>query len=184
MLPGRLTRWKGQIVLIEAAARLKRQDVRILLIGDDQGRTDYHRELEDLIERRGVGSMVRIVDHCDDMPAAYMLADVVVSASIEPEAFGRVVAEAQALGRPVIASDHGGARETVIPGETGWLTKPRDPQSLAEAIEMSLDLDPARREKMAETAIRHIRENFSKETMCNKTLAVYDEILHPENGGS
>ncbi|MGB0671240.1 MAG: glycosyltransferase family 4 protein, partial [Rhodospirillales bacterium] len=111
MLPGRLTRWKGQTIFIEALAKLGRQDIRAVIVGSDQGRTDYRQELENLIIRHGLAGVIRLVDHCPDMPAAYMLADVVVSASTEPEAFGRVVPEAQALGRPVVATDHGGARE-------------------------------------------------------------------------
>jgi len=102
MLPGRLTRWKGQEVLIEALAVLGRKDVRCLLVGSDQGRTDYTDELKALINRRGLSDVVHIVGDCNDMPAAYMLTDVVVSASTDPEAFGRVIVEAQAMGRPRI----------------------------------------------------------------------------------
>ncbi|MCH8238307.1 MAG: glycosyltransferase family 4 protein, partial [Proteobacteria bacterium] len=130
MLPGRLTRWKGQAMFIEAIGNLARRDIRCLVVGGDQGRTDYRQELENLVNKKGLGEIVRIVDHCDDMPAAYMLTDVVVSASTDPEAFGRIVVEAQALGRPVVASDHGGARETVIEGETGWLFPPGDVTAL------------------------------------------------------
>jgi glycosyltransferase involved in cell wall biosynthesis len=118
MLPGRLTRWKGQEVLIRALAELGRHDVRCLLVGSDQGRTGYRQELVDLIRSLGLTDVVHIVDECNDMPAAYMLTDVAVSASTDPEAFGRVVAEAQAMGRPVIATDHGAPRETILPGRT------------------------------------------------------------------
>lgn len=180
MLPGRLTRWKGQTVLVEAMAKLGRRDVVCLLLGDHQGRVDYRKELETQIVGSGLGGVVRIIDHCDDMPAAYMLADVVVSASTDPEAFGRVVAEAQALGRPVIATDHGGSRETVLPGETGWLTPVGDALALAAAIAKALALAPEARQRMALRAISHIRANFSKRVMCDKTLDVYDEILYPD----
>ena len=180
MLPGRLTRWKGQRVFIDAIGKLGRRDIRCVLVGSDQGRTDYRRELEDLVESRGLGEVIRIVDYCDDMAAAYLLTDVVVSASTDPEAFGRVVAEAQALGRPVIASDHGGARETVIVGETGWLSPPGDAGALAEAIDRVLSLDEAERAKLSEKAIRHVREKFSRTTMCARTLDVYNEVLHLE----
>ena len=112
------------------------------------------------------------------MPAAYMLTDVVVSASTDPEAFGRVVPEAQALGRPVVASDHGGARETVIEGETGWLTPPGDAAALAAALERVLALDETARHALAEKAIANVRENFSKEAMCARTLDVYNEVLN------
>src|SRR5258707_4574050 len=126
MLPGRLTRWKGGLDFIEAIARLGRRDVCCLLVGAEQ-RRGFRRELEARIERRGLGGMFRIVEDCRDMPAAYVLADVVVSASTDPEGFGRVILEAQAMGRPVVATDHGGARETILPGATGWAPPPRGP---------------------------------------------------------
>ena len=183
MLPGRLTRWKGQIMLIEAIAKLGRRDLRCLLVGGDQGRVEYRRELENLITRHGLGEIVRIVDHCDDMPAAYMMSDVVVSASTDPEAFGRVLVEAQALGRPVVASDHGGARETVLEGETGWLFPPGDVDALAETLDNVLNRPADTRQAMAKKAINHVRENFSKQAMCDKTLNVYREVLNTKAGG-
>ncbi len=183
MLPGRLTRWKGQIVLIEAMAKLGRRDVFCLLVGGDQGRVEYRREIEKLIVSKGLGGVVRIIDNCQDMPAAYMLADVVVSASTDPEAFGRVAVEAQALGRPVIASDHGGSRETVIPGETGWLTKPSDPDDLARAIGEALGLSASERQRFSDRGVDNARRNFSTEAMCAKTLAVYDEVLNSRMAG-
>jgi glycosyltransferase involved in cell wall biosynthesis len=178
MLPGRLTRWKGQLVVIDALARLGRKDIRCVFAGSDQGRTEYRRELEAALQRHDLNEVVRIVDHCPDMPAAYMLTDVVISASTDPEAFGRVVAEAQALGRPVVATNHGGARETIVENETGWLTPPGDADALAEAITTVLSLTPAARGRLAEKATAHIRENFSKEAMCAKTLEVYNEVLN------
>ena len=177
MLPGRLTRWKGQLVLIDAIAKLGRKDIRCLLVGSPQGREDYRRELDHRIIHHGLEEVIRIVDHCDDMPAAYKLTDLVVSASTDPEAFGRVVCEAQAMGRPVIASDHGGSRETVLPDVTGWLTRPGDADALAEALEKGLSLDSSARNKLAEIAIEHVRKNFSKAQMCDKTLDVYNEVL-------
>ncbi len=180
MLPGRLTRWKGQPVFIEAIEQLGRHDLRCLLVGADQGREDYRRELETMIEQKGLGDVIHVVDHCDDMPAAYMLTDVVVSASTDPEAFGRVVAEAQALGRPVIATDHGGARETVLEGKTGWLTPPGDPKALAGAIEKVLARPADARETLAAQAIEHIRRNYAKEDMCANTLELYNEVLAQE----
>ena len=183
MLPGRLTRWKGQTVFLEAISRLGRKDLRCVLVGSDQGRADYRRELEDLIARHDLGSVVRIVDHCADMPAAYMLTDVVVSASTDPEAFGRIVPEAQALGRPVIASDHGGARETVVENETGWLTPPGDAAALAATLKKVLALDGPARHRLAKTAIAHVREDFSKDAMCAKTLDVYNEVISLKGQG-
>ncbi|MGB8276193.1 MAG: glycosyltransferase family 4 protein [Alphaproteobacteria bacterium] len=176
MLPGRLTSWKGQRLLIEALARLGRDDIRCLLVGDDQGRARYRASLEALIEKRDLAGVVQIAGHCRDMAAAYMLADVVVSASTKPEAFGRVAAEAQAMGRPVIASDQGASRETVIPEETGILFPPGDADALANAIDHVLSLTGAVREEVAERAMAHIRANFTKEKMCAETLALYDEL--------
>lgn len=182
MLPGRLTRWKGQSFFIEAIAALGRKDIRCLLVGSDQGRYKYRREVENLISANGLNDVVRIIENCTDMPAAYMLTDVVVSASMDPEAFGRVIPEAQALGRPVIATNHGGALETVIQGETGWLVQPGDTVALTSAIEGALALDEDARKELARKAVANVREKFSKTTMCAKTLSVYDEILS-ENAG-
>lgn len=177
MLPGRLTRWKGHHVLIEAINRLGRRDIFCLLIGADQGRSEYRRELEASINEKNLQGKVRIVDHCQDMPAAYMLATVVVSASTEPEGFGRIAVEAQAMGRPVIASDHGGSRETVRRGETGWLVKPGDPAELAKAIEEALSLNQFQRAVLATRAMAHVAEHFTRERMTDKTLDVYAELL-------
>lgn len=177
MLPGRLTRWKGQSVLIEALALLGRHDVRCLLVGSDQGRTGYREELVELVKRRGLTDVVHLVDECSDMPAAYMLTDVVVSASTDPEAFGRVAVEGQAMGRPVIATAHGATDETVLPGRTGWLTAPGDPQALAQALDRFLALSAEERGLMAQDAMDFVRAKFSKEAMCARTLDVYREVL-------
>lgn len=177
LLPGRLTRWKGQTVLIEALTHLKRTDIVCVLAGSDQGRTQYHQELERLVDGQGLSGRVRIVGDCQDMPAAYMLADVVVSASTEPEAFGRVAVEAQAMGRPVIATDHGGSRETIVPDVTGWLVAPGDPQALATALTDAADLTVEARLRLAEVAIQHVRQHFDQQAMCEATLAVYEEAL-------
>jgi len=180
MLPGRLTRWKGQAIFIEAVAKLNRRDIRCLLVGGDQGRGEYRKELEGLVNKHNLGEVVRIVDHCDDMPAAYMLSDIVISASTEPEAFGRVIVEGQALGRLVIGSKHGGAQETIKEGETGWLVPPVDSDALAAAIEAALALSGKKREAFADKCIASARANFSKESMCTKTLDVYNEVLSPQ----
>lgn len=177
MLPGRLSRWKGHEVLIEAIARLGTRDVCCVIVGADQKGPGYRRELEALAAKRGVGGLVRLVPDCRDMPAAYMLADVIVSASTKPEAFGRVIAEAQAMGRPVIATDHGAARETIIPGRTGWVVLPGDAEELAAAVRGAFALDPAQRDAFARESVVHVRRNFSKAKMCAETLDVYREVL-------
>lgn len=177
MLPGRLTRWKGQEILIDAVAQLPVRPLCCLLVGSDQGREGYRRRLEARIRARGVEDVVRIVGHSDDMPAAYMLADIVVSASTDPEAFGRVVAEAQAMGRPVIVSNHGGTVEQVIDGETGWLFGSGDAADLAEKLEAALRLDGPARDKLAARAISHVREHYGRDRMCAATLSVYEELI-------
>jgi glycosyltransferase involved in cell wall biosynthesis len=176
MLPGRLTRWKGQALLIEALARLDREMVRCLIVGGDQGGS-YRRELDRLVARLGLESVVQFVGECTDMPAAYMLADVVVSASTDPEAFGRVMVEAQAMGKPVVGAGHGASAELVLPGETGWLFEPSKAASLAAALDRAMDLDADAREALAKRAIVNVRANFTKELMCAKTLEVYGEVL-------
>ena len=177
MLPGRLTRWKGQGVLIDAIAQRGKRDLRCLLVGSDQGRGFYRRELEQRIARHGLETVVHVIDHCSDMPAALKLADLVVSASTDAEAFGRVAVEAQAMGKPVVATDHGGSRETVLHGETGWLIKPGDPAQLAAAIDAALALSEEERHAIAERAIAFARASFARELMCARTLDVYREVL-------
>ncbi|MGB0747628.1 MAG: glycosyltransferase family 4 protein [Magnetospiraceae bacterium] len=177
MLPGRLTRWKGQIPFIEAAAELDREDLKWLIVGDDQGRSAYRRELESLIKKRGLQDRVWLMGPCKDMDVAYLLADVVVSASLEPEAFGRVAIEAQAMGRAVIATDHGGAQETVIPGKTGTLVPPHDVGALAEAVAAAIDLPPDARALLAENARTHVQQNYTTALMCARTINVYAELL-------
>ncbi|MCY4393785.1 MAG: glycosyltransferase family 4 protein [Rhodospirillaceae bacterium] len=184
MLPGRFTRLKGHAVLIDALALLQREGAVAVLIGADAGRPGYRDELMKRVQRRGLEGAVRFVGHCNDMPAAYMLADVVVSASTQPEAFGRVAAEAQAMGRPVIATDHGGARETVLPGKTGWLTPPGDAEALAQALDAALSMTPSDRQRMARTAVTNIRRNFSKEVMTARTLDVYAELVRERSAAA
>ncbi|MCW5772648.1 MAG: glycosyltransferase family 4 protein [Rhodospirillaceae bacterium] len=176
MLPGRLTRWKGQTIFLDALAKLPDLEFMGVLVGGDQGREAYREELEDQIRALGLGGRVRLVGDTKDMAAAYMLADVVVSASTDPEAFGRTIVEAQAMGRPVIAPKHGAAPETVLDGITGWLIKPGDAEALAAGIRATLELTGDQRRQVAEAAQRNVRTHFSKETMCRKTLALYQKL--------
>jgi glycosyltransferase involved in cell wall biosynthesis len=181
MLPGRLTRWKGQTVLIEALAMLGRRDVRCLLVGSDQGRDAFTDELKSLVARRGLTDIVHIVGECNDMPAAYMLTDVVVSASTDPEAFGRVIVEGQAMGRPVVATNNGAARENVLDGRTGTLVPPDNPAALASALASALAFGSEEREARAALAIQFVRDNFTRELMCARTLGVYRELIDGES---
>jgi glycosyltransferase involved in cell wall biosynthesis len=176
MLPGRLSRWKGQGDLIDAAARLRARrgpDFLCLIVGDDGG-SGLGERLLARAEAAGALDVVRLVGHCDDMPAAYKLASVVVSASTEPEAFGRVAVEAQAMGRPIIASAHGGSLETVAPGETGWLYPPGDASALAAALDAALSLPAAARAAMGAAGRARVAARFSTTAMQEATLAVYE----------
>ena len=177
LLPGRLTRWKGQTVVIEAMSKLKRKDVSCVLLGDDQGRTEYRDELEQMVHEYHLEDRVRIAEHCDDMAIAYKMADIVISASIEPEGFGRVAVEAQAMGVPTIATAIGGSKETIIPDVTGWLVPPNDADALAKAIHKVLSLSADERARVAEQAYYHARANFTKEQMTGATLIVYNELM-------
>ena len=177
ILPGRLTRWKGHIVFIEAIKKLERKNIQCLIVGSDQDRKDYKHELDRQIENHGMQEFIHVVGHCDDMPAAYMLTDIVISASTDPEAFGRIMVEGQSLGRLVIGTNHGGSRETVIEGQTGWLAEPNDADSLAANIRIALDLSEKQRTTITNTARKHVEENYTKEIMCSKTLDVYNELI-------
>jgi lipid-A-disaccharide synthase len=176
LLPGRLTRWKGHLVLIRALAKLKRRDFLCLIVGGGKG-GDYGKEISAEIEKRDLEKNVAVFDTCSDMAAAYLLADVVVVPSTRPEGFGRVVVEAQAMGVPVVATNHGGAKETVIQGKTGWLTAPGDAEELAEALETVLSLSPAERQAYAALAKKNIRDHFTTASMTSKTLEIYRELL-------
>lgn len=177
LLPGRLTRWKGQSFLLEALRLLPRGSCYCLLVGDDKGHRDYRVELENKVRMYGLEGEVRIISHIQDIAAAYMLSDVVLSTSLEPEAFGRVAIEAQAMGKPVIATAIGGSCETVIPGKTGWLVEPYDTEALAQAITEAISLPIEQKKQMGETARAHVAAHFSLEQMCDKTIAVYRELL-------
>ena len=176
LLPGRLTRWKGQAVLVEAMARLH-EDALALLVGGAEGREGFRAELEALIAARGLGERVRLAGHTEDMPAALLLADVVVHASTDPEAFGRTVIEAQAMARPVIASDLGAPRETVEEAVTGWRVPPGDPDALAQVIGRVLTLPDAERAAVGARARQAVLARYTTAAMQQATLAVYRELL-------
>jgi glycosyltransferase involved in cell wall biosynthesis len=180
LLVGRLTRIKGHPTIIEAAARLKaqgREDFLILFAGGDQGRTEYRQELLDSIAAAGLSDQVRLVGHVDDAPAAYLLADFAILPSTVPESFGRAAVEPQVMGKPAIASDHGGTTETIVPGETGWLVPPGDAAAWAEAMAEAIDAGPARLKAMGERAATRSRRLYPVEAMCEATLAAYTRVL-------
>ena len=178
LMPGRLTRWKGGESLIDAAARLKAMrgpDFAMLLVGDDQG-SGFRSVLGKRIQATGTGDVVYLTGECADMPAAYKLASVVVSASIEPEAFGRVMVEGQAMSRPVVATAHGGARETVAHGESGWLYPPGDADLLAGTINQALNMDPCARAHMGLAGRARVRARFTTAAMQRTTLNLYERV--------
>lgn len=177
MLPARLSRWKGQRVLIEAMAMLQHPDAICVLLGE--GRRGYVEELERLAHGLGVADRLRLVGHCEDMPAALMLATVAVSASTAPEGFGRAVIEAQSMGRPVIATDHGGAAETVDHLVTGWRIPPADPVALAATIDHALAMSDPDRIALGERARASVIRTYTVAGMQAATIDVYNELLTP-----
>ena len=186
LLAGRLTRWKGQELVIRAlgAAQLAGGPGMILVLaGDDQGRHEYTASLRALAELEGVAEAVRIVGHCADMPAAYLAADVALSPSLEPEAFGRTAVEPQAMGRPVLAAAHGGPAETVLDGETGWLLAPGSLQAWAAGLTAAALTSPARRAEMGAAGMARARRLYSLDAMCDATLAVYQQVLAEQARG-
>jgi glycosyltransferase involved in cell wall biosynthesis len=176
MLPARVTRWKGQMVLVEAMARLP-GDSFALLVGDAAERPAFQAELLARIESLGLKDRVRLVGHATDMPAALLLADVVVHASTDAEAFGRTVIEAQAMARPVIASDLGAPRETVAEGITGWRIPPGDAAALADAIGKALALPSAESAALGARARTAVLSGYTTEAMQAATIAVYRELI-------
>jgi glycosyltransferase involved in cell wall biosynthesis len=180
VLAGRLTRWKGQRLIVDAAARLKAQggpQPLILLVGDAQGRHEYRAELEAAIRADDLEGSIRLLGHCEDMPAAYLVADYALAPSLEPEPFGRTAVEPQAMGRPVLAANHGAARETVADGETGWLVAPGDAMAWADALARALAVTPAKRAKMGAAAAARARRLYSVDAMCEATLNVYARLV-------
>lgn len=176
MLPARVTRWKGQMVLVEAMARLP-GDSLALLVGDAEERPAFKAELLARIESLGLQDRVRLVGHAADMPAALLLADVVIHASTDAEAFGRTVIEAQAMARPVIASDLGAPRETVAEGITGWRIPPGDAPALAAAIGKALALPPGECAALGARARAAVLAGYTTEAMQAATIAVYRELI-------
>lgn len=180
LLAGRLTRIKGQLPLVQAAALLAkrgRRDFLILLVGDDQGRSAYRAEVENAVREAGLQDDVKVLGHCVDMPAAYLVADIVAVPSVIPESFGRTAVEPQAMGRPVVASDLGGMTETVVEGETGWRATAGDPEALAAALAAALDAGPRRRAAMGKAGQTRVRRLYSARAMTDATLDAYARVL-------
>lgn len=178
--PARLTRWKGQLVLIEAVKMIEARRpgaIKVILAGDPQGRHGYVSELRAAIDAAGLGDVITLVGHVTHMPIAFASADLAVFPVIEAEAFGRGAVEAQALGVPVIASNLGGYTETVLEGETGFLVPPGAAQALAGAIERAMDLGAEKRAEMGRKGRARVRAQYSKAALQTATLAVYQRLL-------
>ena len=186
----RLTHWKGQTVLIDALRLLADRGIAdwvAILAGDDQGRTDYSNGLRAQIRKHGLEDRIRLVGHCQDVPAAMAVSDAVAVASIEAEAFGRAAIEAQAAGVPVVVTDIGAVHETVLaPPEcpdderTGWRVPAGDAEALADALETLLALSPDDRQAMARRAQKHVTAHFSLRAMTDKTIDVYNRLLETD----
>jgi len=156
---------------------LGRDDLTVLLVGDYESKGGYARELQKQIDSHGLGWTIRLVGACDDMPAVYKIADLVVCPSVTPEGFGRTVAEAMAMGKPVIVTDLGAPPELVAHGETGWVVPAGDAEALAEAIARTLALPEHVLVEMGRRGMAEVQNRYTREHMCNATLALYDELL-------
>ena len=181
LLPGRFTRWKGQLFLLGALAQIKDENWFCVMMGSDHGHGKYRDEVAARVAVLGLEGRVRLMPQCDDMPAAYRIADVVVCPSQDPEAFGRVPVEAQAMGRMIVASAHGGAAETVIPlpetHGTGWLFAPHGVEACAAALTEALNVSDEERRIIGARGMGHVAQHFTKQNMCDATLDLYNQLL-------
>jgi glycosyltransferase involved in cell wall biosynthesis len=181
LLPGRLTNWKGQAKFIESLNILIEDynitNFQAIILGSDQGRKVYKKKLINLVERYNLNKKIKFISHCREMPLAYSLADAVVSSSIEPEAFGRVSVEAQAMEKPIIASNIGGSKETVINKKTGFLYKHDDPRELAKILNTVIQLPLDELKIMGIEGRKNITKKFDIETMCQSNLKEYRRLI-------
>jgi glycosyltransferase involved in cell wall biosynthesis len=181
-MPGRLTSWKGQEIFIEALnlanKKLGFQSFYAVILGSDQGRDIYTKKIKRLAEQHRLTGQLKFIEHCKNMPLAYKISSLVVSASIEPEAFGRVAVEAQSMEKPIIASDIGGSNETIIDKKTGFLFKSSDPESLSEKIVEVLQLDESRLKSIGIEGRKNIIKKFNVEKMCFSTYSEYKKLLN------
>mgnify|MGYP000514440207 FL=1 len=181
LLPGRLTYWKGQEKFIESLNILIEDynitNFQAVILGSDQGRKVYSKKLINLVQRYRLNKKIKFIQHCKEMPLAYSLADVVVSASIEPEAFGRVSVEAQAMGKPIVASNIGGLKETIINKKTGFLYKHDDPRELAKILNTVIQLSVDDLKFMGNEGRKNVTKKFDVETMCQSNLKEYKRLI-------
>ena len=182
LLPGRLTAWKGQEMFIEAINLFKKSNPELdfvaVILGDDQGRTVFRKKLERLVEQFNLTQNIKFVDNCNVMPVAYYISDVIVSSSIEPEAFGRVSVEAQAMKKPIIASNIGGSKETVIDNKTGLLFESGNPKSLCDKLNEIIKLDSLTLDLMGREGRKNVINRFNIEKMCLNTYSEYKKLVN------
>ncbi|MDA8608912.1 glycosyltransferase family 4 protein [Candidatus Pelagibacter bacterium] len=182
LLPGRLTGWKGQEVFIDAInlvnIELGYEAFYAVILGGDQGRDLYKKKLIRITEQHRLNNQVKFIDHCNDMALAYKVSDIVISASIEPEAFGRVAVEAQSMEKPIIASDIGGSNETIIDEKTGFLFESNNAKSLSKKILKVLSMDETLLQSIGKEGRKNIIQKFNVEKMCFSTYSEYKRILN------
>lgn len=178
LLPGRVTRWKGQHLLIEALHLMKHKNYYCIITGDAQGRQKYLDYLEKLTVKYKLKNRVGFFGRYSDVPALMMVSNVILSTAIEPEAFGRISVEGQAMGKIVVASNIGGSLDTIKDGVTGKLYQYDNPQALADALDWALSLSDAEKAAIGKAGIKNVKENFTKEIMCDKTIKVYKELVN------
>ena len=181
LLPGRLTKWKGQEIFIEALNLLveeyNNENFHAVILGSDQGRDVYSKKLLLLVERYRLRKKTSFIENCKEMPLAYKLSDLVVSSSIEPEAFGRVAVEAQAMNKPIVASDIGGSKETVLNGKSGLLYKYNDPKELAKAINKIMKMDKQSLNLKGNLGRKNVEKKYNVDQMCQTTFTEYKKLL-------
>jgi glycosyltransferase involved in cell wall biosynthesis len=182
LMPGRLTSWKGQELFIEAIhltkIELGYEAFHVVILGSDQGRDLYKKKLIRLIEQYRLTNQIKFIEHCDDMALAYKVSDIVVSASIEPEAFGRVAVEAQSMEKMIIASDIGGSNETIINEKTGLLFESGNANSLSKKIIQAIKMDETSIELIGKEGRKNIIKKFNVEKMCFSTYSEYKRLLN------
>ena len=182
LMPGRLTSWKGQELFIEAINLVKielgYEAFHAVILGNDQGRDLYKKKLIRLTEQYRLTNQIKFIDHCEDMALAYKVSDIIVSASIEPEAFGRVAVEAQSMEKLIIASNIGGSNETINDEKTGFLFKSGDAESLSKKIIHGLTMDETSINLMGKEGRSNIIKKFNVEKMCFSTYSEYKRLLN------
>lgn len=177
LLPARLTRWKGHLLLLEALSRIDCSDIHLLVVGDEPGKDAYRAEILASAKKAGLGERMTLTGHKSDMTTVYCLADIVVSASTKPEAFGRIACEAQALERIIVAPAHGGSLETIAPDIRHLMYEPENAESFSIALKRALSLSKAEREALGPELREYIDQHFSLAKMCNSTLQLYEKTL-------